>query len=75
MSNNGPQFQQNIMYNFAEIPGYSNPNGHFNISKTRNINYRIDANLGPTGKVNCITDAHCLNFIVISDGSLSLRYI
>lgn len=75
MSNNGPQFQQNIMYNFAEIPGYSNPNGHFNISKTRNINYRIDANLGPSGRVDCITDAHCINFIVISDGSLSLRYI
>ena len=75
MTNDGPQFQQNIMYNFAEIPGYSNPNGHFNISKTRNIVYQIDANLGPTGKVNCITDCHCINFIVISDGSLSLRYI
>jgi hypothetical protein len=75
MSNDGPQFQQNIMYNFAEIPGYSNPNGHFNVSKTRNIVYNIDANLGPTGRVDCITDTNCINFIVISDGSLSLRYI
>jgi len=75
LSNNGPQFQQNIMYNFAEIPGYSNPNGHFNISKTRQITYQIDANLGSSGRVDCYTDAHCLNFIVISDGSLALRYI
>ena len=75
LSNAGPQFQQNIMYNFAEIPGYSNPNGHFNISKTRQITYQIDTNLGPSGRVDCITDAHCLNFIVISDGSLALRYI
>jgi hypothetical protein len=75
LSNDGPQFQQNIMYNFAEIPGYSNPNGHFNISKTRQITYQISATLGPSGRVDCISDAHCLNFIVISDGSLALRYI
>jgi hypothetical protein len=73
MSNNVPT--QNLMYNFAQIPGYGNPNGHFNISKTRNITYAIDANLGTLGKVYCVTDAHCMNFIVISDGSLSLRYI
>jgi hypothetical protein len=75
MSNDSPQFQQNLIFNFAQIPGYSNPNGHFNISKTRNINYNISADLGSLGKVDCITDAHCLNFIVISDGSLALRYI
>lgn len=75
LSNNNPQFQQNIMYNFAEIPGYSNPSGHFNISKTRQITYQITATLGPSGRVDCISDAHCLNFIVISDGSLALRYI
>jgi hypothetical protein len=75
MSNDGPQYQQNIMFNFAQIPGYSNPTCHFNVSKTRNINYLIDADLGGMNKVDCHTDAHCINFIVISDGSLALRYI
>jgi hypothetical protein len=65
----------NIMFNFAQIPGYSNPNGHFNVSKTRSVVYRVDVVLGPNGKVALISDTVCLNFIIISDGSMVVRYM
>lgn len=65
---------QALMINFAQIPGYSNPNGIFNISKTRNLNYELVTETGSSGKVEAHTSAHCINFILISDGSMAVRY-
>jgi hypothetical protein len=64
----------NIMFNFAQIPGYSNPNCHFNVSKTRSVIYHVTANLGPNNKITVYTDTVCINFIIISDGSMVIRY-
>lgn len=64
-----------MMFTIAQIPGYSNPNGHFNVSKTRNVKYNLTTVLGPKGKVALISDYTCINFIIISDGSLIIRYM
>ncbi len=61
---------------FGIYPGDSQPSGYLNFSNSRNqfISYRSSYIKNQT-PVNFVICAKCINFLVMDEGSLSLRYL
>lgn len=70
-----PDDNGSYLMTFSLFPGEAQPSGYLNFSQSRDqyINYSssyIDAD----HPVNMAVCATCINFLILSDGSLSLRY-
>lgn len=64
-----------FFFTFSNIPGCQNPTGHYNISKTREMRYKVETNMPSQGCINVCTVLICINFIIISDGTLIIRFL
>lgn len=65
------------LYSFALHPGQYQPSGHFNVSRARELylNYTSDFISSEANKTaTFFVQAKALNFLLISEGSCSLRY-
>lgn len=63
------------MYSFALHPGTYQPSGHFNCSRARELYLEYTSSEIASDKpANFVVQATALNFLLISEGSASLRY-
>lgn len=64
------------MISFSLYPGVYQPSGHFNASRARELYLEYQSTLigknGATGTV--FVNAQCINFILITEGSATIRY-
>ena len=64
-----------FMINFCLYPGTYQPSGHINVSRAREFYLQYDSSyVGPTTSAELIVNAVAINFLLISDGSATLRY-
>lgn len=63
-----------LMFTFANKPGFFNPNGHVNVTKTRAMVFELEAILGEKLLVNLFIQHNVINFVLISDGSMYIRF-
>jgi len=72
-----------LFVNFALFPGVYQPSGHLNVSRAREFYIKLyssvigtpDPLLGGANRTGqMIAEASALNFALISDGSMVLRY-
>lgn len=63
------------MYSFALHPGMYQPSGHFNCSRARELYLEYTSSeISSSAAANFVVQATALNFLLISEGSASLRY-
>lgn len=63
------------MYSFALYPGQYQPSGHFNCSRARELYLEYTSTaINSNASANFVVHATALNFLLISEGSSSLRY-
>ncbi len=64
-----------FLYSFALHPGQYQPSGHFNVSRARELYLNYTSTLiGSDNTATFFVQAKAINFILISEGSCSLRY-
>jgi hypothetical protein len=63
------------MYSFSLYPGVYQPSGHFNASRARELylNY-TSSYITSSNTATFMVTAQCINFILITEGSCTLRY-
>lgn len=63
------------MYTFALHPGTFQPSGHFNCSRARELYLEyVSSAITSSAPANFVVEATALNFLLIAEGSASLRY-
>jgi hypothetical protein len=63
------------MYSFALHPGMFQPSGHFNCSRARELYLEyVSTAINSSAPANFVVEATALNFLLIAEGSASLRY-
>jgi hypothetical protein len=63
------------MYSFALHPGMFQPSGHFNCSRARELYLEyVSTAINSAAPANFVVQATALNFLLIAEGSASLRY-
>lgn len=63
------------MYSFALHPGMYQPSGHFNCSRARELYLEYTSSaITSSAPANFVVQATALNFLLIAEGSASLRY-
>ena len=63
------------MYSFSLYPGVYQPSGHFNASRARELYLNYTSNyIDSTNTANFMIHAQCVNFLLVSEGSCTLRY-
>ncbi len=65
------------LYSFALHPGTYQPSGHFNVSRARELYLNYTSNFITSDTNNTATffvQAKAINFLLVSEGSCSLRY-
>ena len=63
------------MYSFALHPGMYQPSGHFNCSRARELYLEyVSTAIDSSHPANFVVQATALNFLLIAEGSASLRY-
>lgn len=64
-----------FMINFCLYPGTYQPSGHINVSRAREFYLQYDSTYVASGTpAELIVNAVAINFLLISDGSATLRY-
>lgn len=64
-----------FMINFCLYPGTYQPSGHINVSRAREFYLQYDSSYVTAGTpAELIVNAVAINFLLISDGSATLRY-
>jgi hypothetical protein len=64
-----------FMINFCLYPGTYQPSGHINVSRAREFYLQYDSTyVGSSTPAELIVNAVAINFLLISDGSATLRY-
>ncbi len=64
-----------FMVNFCLYPGTYQPSGHINVSRAREFYFQYDSSyVSSTNTAELIVNAVAINFLLISDGSATLRY-
>lgn len=62
-------------YSFALHPGMYQPSGHFNCSRARELYLEyVSTAINSSAPANFVVQATALNFLLIAEGSASLRY-
>jgi len=62
-------------YTFALHPGMFQPSGHFNCSRARELYLEYtSSSIGSNNAANFVIQATAINFLLIAEGSASLRY-
>jgi hypothetical protein len=70
-----PTDQGLYMYSFALHPGTFQPSGHFNCSRARELYLEyVSTAINSSAPANFVVQATALNFLLITEGSASLRY-
>lgn len=70
-----PTDQGLYMYSFALHPGMFQPSGHFNCSRARELYLEyVSTAINSSAPANFVVQATALNFLLIAEGSASLRY-
>jgi hypothetical protein len=63
------------MYSFSLYPGVYQPSGHFNASRARELYLNYTSNyITSNNTATFMVTAQCINFILITEGSCTLRY-
>ena len=63
------------MINFCLYPGTYQPSGHINVSRAREFYLQYDSSyVTSSDAAELIVNAVAINFLLISDGSATLRY-
>ncbi len=63
------------MYSFALHPGTYQPSGHFNCSRARELYLEYTSTaISSSAPANFVLQATALNFLLVTEGSCSLRY-
>lgn len=70
-----PEDRGALMVNFALYPGSYQPSGHLNLSRAREtyLNY-TSSYVGSNTTADILVSATAINFLLIADGSATLRY-
>lgn len=73
---NTPKDECLHLISFALYPGTYQPSGHINISRAREffLSYTTSRSLSTTEPVQLLVYVSAINFLLIADGSASLRY-
>lgn len=72
---NTPSDDGLYMVNFALYPGTYQPSGHINLSRAREFYLEYTSDFIQSDRTgDLIINAVCINFLVITEGSASLRY-
>lgn len=73
---NTPEDRGLYLISFALYPGTYQPSGHINISRTRefDLNYQSSRPITADNPVQLLVYVSAINFLLIADGSASLRY-
>lgn len=73
---NTPKDECLHLISFALYPGTYQPSGHINISRAREfmLTYSAVRNITTTDPIQLLVYASAINFLLIADGSASLRY-
>lgn len=73
---NTPSDRSLYMISFALYPGTYQPSGHMNVSRARefNMSYTSARPITASNPVRLLVYAIAINFLLIADGSASLRY-